>query len=105
MITSNYTYPFFNGILDQLRFKINRRLEFKKLSEDDFSFLLEINEGISYLKMQMERKPSISNVNIEESVNALFMQDRSLEGVTIYLKFHKESDLSRFGLLTINLGK
>lgn len=104
-MTSIYTYPFFNSIIEQLRFKINRRLELKKMTDDDFSFLLDINEGLSFFKAQMERKPAISNVNIEESVNALYLKDKSLEGVCINLKFYKESDSSKFGLLTINLGR
>jgi|GEM_PF-5142855 hypothetical protein len=97
-------YPVLEGDLRKLELVINQRLCLNNLTQQETHFLREeLLPGIENLMSHLNKKPSISQVNLEHIVNELYKEDRSSHGVQLDILFVDNPDFTRFSKQTINL--
>jgi len=105
MRTYKSVYPYFESLIDKVKFKLNQRLMFGRTTNEEKSFLLEILCGLEFLKSNLYKMPSISNVNFEQSINEFYKTDSELHGVMIFVSFYEDSDPSKYAVQRFNLGR
>tara|TARA_R110002020_G_scaffold405057_3_gene615116 strand:- start:3140 stop:3457 length:318 start_codon:yes stop_codon:yes gene_type:complete len=96
-------YPLFEKYLDQLEYELNRCIELENPSKRILSSIDHMAQVVDGLKETLRKKPSISNVNFEQTINELYKTDTSLTGVVIQVQFKDKLDLSKVGFINFKL--
>ncbi len=99
MMAYQTVYPYFEMLINNLIVDTQQNIEFRKFSDPNIP-LLKLIDGLEYLKNELERKPTISNVNFEKLINSTILNAKSgnynITGVRIMLGFTENADTSMF---------
>ncbi|UAB80968.1 hypothetical protein INR76_12795 [Marixanthomonas sp. SCSIO 43207] len=98
-------YPFFEHLIDRLLINAYRRLELVNLRKNEKTYQVEQIELLQYFKSQLEKKPSLSNANMEWLINEMYKKDPTMHGVTLQVSIKKNPDMGRFSKIHLNIAK
>lgn len=98
-------YPFFEHLINKMLIKLHKRLEFENLRNNEKTFLIELIESLQHFKTQLEKKPSLSNANMEWVINEKYKEDPTVHGIVLYVWLKHNPQLGRLSKTDLNLAK
>ena len=96
------TYPYFLHLTRNMRYKVNRRIQLGKPSENELPFLFDLLNQIETLEKSFVKRPSVSNVNFEKSINSLVSKDKEIDGILIRV-FIRGKEAKKWGQIEFHL--
>ncbi len=98
-------YPLFKNKLSNIRKIINTSIYLNDISSSNRNTLFQLDHLIQELILLMDKKPAISNINIESIVNETYSYDPEIHGIRLNILFYKNSDPLKIATRTLNLRK
>lgn len=98
-------YPIFESCVKDILQRIEKRIAFNKISKSEILFLNDCKNLLNELLDLFNRKPTISNVNIEAIANGLKKQDPNIDVITLNFILKERPDKQRIGQANLKIYK
>lgn len=101
----NKCYPLFESKVKHMIQVIERRIVFNTVTSNELIFLDNLKTSLLNLIILMNKKPTLSNVNLEFAANSLKKRDSSLEVILLRIDLKENPNLSKTGSHVFKLYK
>lgn len=102
MKTTDEVYPIFKAKISSLKQEVVEGIHITRKNPEQVR-LHRIYMGLKELEKELNKTPTISQVNFEEIVNAQKRLDRYCQGVTLHIGFIPNAQRECFVVYPINL--
>ncbi len=102
MKTTNEVYPVFKAKISSIKQEVMEGIRTSRKNPEQVR-LNRIYMGLKDLEKELNKTPTISQVNFEEIVNNQKRLDRYCQGVTLHLSFIPNAQRECFVIYPINL--
>ena len=102
MKSTDEVYPIFKAKISLIKQEVVEGIRISRRNQEQVR-LNRIYMGLKDLEQELNKTPTITQVNFEEIVNAQKRRDRNCQGVTLHLSFIPNAKRECFVIYPINL--